>query len=103
MVNTRALQIAFARHNAGIDRAKRAYYGEEVLPCGCSPAHTCNRHRGRAAADLLVATSEEECAHLLAVLDRPPVVAGDCETEGCPRPRDGHHRLCWGCRKGGAA
>ena len=97
---TRDIQIEFARFNVGVDAAKRQYYGEEFRHCGCSPVATCNPHRGRAEADLLVATSVEECERLFVILDRP---APTCESPGCNRPQerrtDGQRRLCWTCRK----
>lgn len=96
---TREVQIEIARYTAMIKRSQRAYYGEEVRPCGCSHLATCTYHRGLAAADLRVATSEEECRRLLAILDRPtPLCIRGCGRRQDGR-RDGTRRLCWACRR----
>jgi len=86
-VINRELQIELYAYNAGIRNAQRAYYNEhpvrsDCLAGICTDERTCFSCRSRAKADLLVATSEAECAELLAIIDRPFLAAATCGTTG---------------------
>lgn len=99
---------AIAEWNAGIKRARDAYNPEPVDPpsCShgvCSDTVTCTPCRRRAEGLLQVATSVDECAELLNLLDRPTPERGrpngsPCGTESARR----RHRaagepcpVCW--------
>lgn len=105
---THELQIEFHLYNKGIRRAKAAYYDGptfvHICPQDvCTDAATCTPCRRRAERDLLVATSEAEAAHLLALIDRPlppkgPAAIEECGTDAARRRhrRAGEH--CNICR-----
>lgn len=98
---TRHLQIEFTRHNAGIDRAKRSYYDDRVdLACNiCTDKVTCGKCRYKARQYLKVATSQDECASLLAVIARDRVNAAECGTVGGYKLHRRHdEKPCLPCR-----
>lgn len=93
---TPLLRLEFAQHNAGILRARKAYYeGPEPPHCPtgrCDTEHLCHRCRAKAADDLLVATSIDECAELLARLDLPKPERKDLKPCGTPAAYQRHIR-----------
>lgn len=99
------LMAEFARFNAGIARARRAYEERDVpvfddcLDLRCGTERTCWRCRRRARDLLTVATSEEECAELLAIIDRPGVrdLHGCGTTGGYMRHRRRRETPCDEC------
>ena len=96
------------------NRAARAAYYDETehttcLTGKCDDGHLCWRCREKAAADLLVATSVDECAELLALLDLPGPGRGARATEPCGTPaaykrhlRHGE-KACAACIRGNRA
>lgn len=73
---THELQIALYAYNAGIANARRGYergpdLGVECETGLCTEHTACWPCRDRARNLLAAATNEEECAALLAVLDKP--------------------------------
>lgn len=102
--------------NAENARAHREYvYGPHLLNAACptcTTEATCWRCRKRARGYLKVATSQVECAELLAIIDRPSPTAAECGTpsgymahrrrkETACRPcLDAHNAACRGYREG---
>lgn len=95
-----------ARYNAGIARAREAYDLRDVpvfADCPhsqCGPDQTCHRCRRRARKLLVAATSEDECADLLAIIDRPGIRSlRPCGTLAAYRRHQRHgERICPPCR-----
>lgn len=74
--------------NAENARARREYiYGSDLLNSNCPTCTleaTCWRCRSKARGYLKVATSQAECAELLAIIDRPSPFAAKPKV---PKPR----------------
>lgn len=102
---TPTLLARLAFFNAGVRRAREAYRNRDVAmfeDCPeekCGPEATCSHCRRRARDLLTVATSEDECAELLAILDRPGLfIRQGCGTEaGYVRHRRYKQRACQEC------
>lgn len=84
---TLAAWTAYERANKA---ASREYYRDpdaHLCPWGkCDDEYSCRLCRRTARADLLVATSVEECHDLLAILDRPPLTSVTRATKPCGTP-----------------
>lgn len=96
--------------NAENERCRREYLNDGVLldpSCPtCTESATCWRCREKARRYLRVATSELECAELLAVIERPSPAAATCGTasgyrahgrrseQPCESCRRAHLRAC---------
>lgn len=84
---TREWLAELAHYNAGIKAARADYYAPEPTGCvACGDDHLCAPHRRKAKAHLRVATSVEECAELLALLDLPRPRRGHEVTKPCGTP-----------------
>ena len=96
-----------ARFNAGVARAREAYELRDVPmfdDCTeplCGAERTCHPCRMRAKRLLEVATSQAECASLLAIIDRPGLRAlRPCGTLAAFRRHQRHgERPCLRCRQ----
>ena len=106
----RETQIELHLYNLGVQRARDAYreqpntLSHRCAEALCTEETTCWRCLRRARADLLVATSQAECADLLAIIDRPASLVARCGTDaGYQAHLKRGERTCTRCRKAHAA
>lgn len=103
MTINRELMIELARHNADITRARRQAYAPYIINpiCrDCTEDATCGDCRYKARQLLRVATSEDECATLLAIIDQPSPFAATCGTYGGYRSHTTNgEKPCDPCRR----